>query len=84
MHTATLRSMGGSIAVTIPSPLVKALGLDVGSKVSFTAQGDSLMLSPLGRRKYSLDELLAMQGKKPLVMDSQWDAMSAAGQEMPL
>ena len=84
MHTATLRSLGGSIAVTIPSPLVKALGLDVGTQVSFTAQGDGLMLSPIGRRKYSLDDLLAMQGGKPLATDAQWDAMPAVGQEVPL
>ena len=84
MHTATLRSLGGSIAVTIPSPLVKALGLDVGTQVSFTTQGDALLLSPMGRRKYSLDDLLAMQGGKPLARDAQWDTMPAVGQEVPL
>ena len=42
------------------------------------------MLSPLGRRKYSLDDLLAMQGGKPLARDAQWDAMPAVGQEVPL
>lgn len=84
MHTATLRSLGGSIAVTIPSPLVKALGLDVGTQVSFKAQGDGLMLSPMGRRKYSLDDVLSMQGNKPLATDAQWDKMPAMGQELPL
>ena len=84
MHTATLRSLGGSIAVTIPSPLVKALGLDIGTQVSFKAQGDGLMLSPIGRRRYSLADVLAMQGNKPLATDSQWDTIPAVGQELPL
>lgn len=84
MHTATLRSLGGSIAVTIPAALVKSLGLDAGAQVSFTAQGDGLMLSPVGRRKYALEDLLAMQGNKPLTKDAQWDTMPAMGQEVPL
>ena len=84
MHTATLRSLGGSIAVTIPGPLIKALGLDAGTQVSFTAESNGLLLVPVGRRKYSLDDLLAMQGKKPLMRDQQWDAMPAVGQEVDL
>ena len=84
MHTATLRSLGGSIAVTIPGPLVKALGLDAGARVSFTAEGNGLMLMPVGRRKYSLDDVLAMQEGKPLIKDQEWDAMPAVGQEVSL
>lgn len=84
VHTATLRSLGGSIAVTIPGPLVKALGLDAGARVSFTAQGNGLMLVPVGRRKYSLDDVLAMQGSKPLINDQEWDSMPAAGLEVSL
>lgn len=84
VHTATLRSLGGSIAVTIPGPLVKALGLDAGARVSFTAEGNGLMLVPVGRRKYSLDDVLAMQGSKPLIKDQAWDVMPAVGQEVSL
>lgn len=84
MHTSTLRSLGGSLAVTIPGALVKALGLDAGAKVSFTAEGNGLMLVPVGRRKYSLDDVLAMQGSEPLMKDQVWDAMPAAGQEIGL
>ena len=84
MHTAILRSLGGSIAVTIPGPLVKSLGLDVGAKVSFTTRGNGLMLTPVGRRKYSLDDVLAMQGSKPLLKDESWDTMPALGQEVEL
>ncbi len=84
MHTAILRSLGGSIAVTIPGPLVKALGLDAGAQVSFTAEGNGLKLVPVVRRKYSLSDVLAMQGSKPLLKDQAWDAMPAVGQEVSL
>ena len=33
MHTTTLRAVGGSVALTIPQALVRALGLHIGDKV---------------------------------------------------
>jgi 2,3,4,5-tetrahydropyridine-2-carboxylate N-succinyltransferase len=33
-----------------------------------------LIISPISRRKYSLQELLAMQGDEPLVIDQAWDS----------
>jgi hypothetical protein len=41
-------------------------------------------LSPVNRRKYSLDDLLAMQGRAPLEIDKGWDTMPASGQEVAL
>ncbi len=70
--------------MTIPASLVKALGLEAGVRVSFTAEGNGFMLVPVGRRKYSLDDVLAMQGSKPLIKDQDWDAMPAAGQDLSL
>jgi antitoxin MazE len=84
MHTSTLRAAGGSIAVTIPQSLVKTTGLQAGDKVSFAAEAGRLIISPVSRRKYSLQELLAMQGDEPLVIDQDWDSMPAVGQEAPL
>ena len=84
MHTSTLRAAGGSIAVTIPQSLAKTTGLQAGDKVSFEADAGRLIISPVHRRKYSLHELLAMQGDEPLVIDQDWDHMPAVGQEVPL
>ena len=84
MHTPTLRAAGGSIAVTIPQALAKSTGLHPGDKVSFEFDAGRLILSPVNRRKYSLDDLLAMQGREPLVIDKGWDTMPAAGQEVAL
>ena len=82
MHTSTLRSAGGSIAVTIPQSLAKSTGLQPGDKVSFEMDAGRLIISPISRRKYSLQELLAMQGDEPLDIDHAWDNMPAAGQEV--
>lgn len=84
MHTSTLRAVGGSIAVTIPQALAKTTGLHPGDTVSFEYEAGRLIVSPLIRRKYSLQELLAMQGDEPLLVDQAWDAMPVAGQEVAI
>lgn len=82
MHTSTLRAAGGSIAVTIPQSLANSTGLRPGDKVSFQFDAGRLIISPVSRRKYSLHELLAMQGDEPLVIDKDWDNIPAVGQEV--
>jgi antitoxin component of MazEF toxin-antitoxin module len=84
MHTSTLRAAGGSIAVTIPQSVAKATGLQAGDKVGFDIEAGRLVISPMTRRKYSLQELLALQGDQPLVIDQAWDSMAPSGQEVPL
>ncbi|MFZ4478460.1 MAG: AbrB/MazE/SpoVT family DNA-binding domain-containing protein [Rhodoferax sp.] len=84
MHISTLRAAGGSIAVTIPQALAKSTGLHAGDKVSFEFDSGCLIISPLSRRKYSLQELLAMQGDEPLLIDKAWDNMPDSGQEVPV
>lgn len=83
MHISTIRAAGGSIAVTIPQLLAKSTGLRPGDKVNFEFNDGHLIISPLSRRKYSLHEVLAMQGDEPLLVDESWDAMPATGQEVP-
>ena len=82
MHTSTLRAAGGSIAVTIPQALARSTGLHPGDKVSFELDAGRLVISPVSRRRYSLHELLAMQGDQPLLIDKAWDTMPASGQEV--
>lgn len=84
MHTSTLRALGGSMAVTLPAPLVKALGMSVGESVSMIEQAGGIYLAPVKRKKYSAADLVAMQGKAPLMLDVQWDKMPALGSEAPL
>lgn len=84
MHTSTLRAVGGSIAVAIQQSVAKSADLRTGDKVSFEVDAGRLIISPISCRKYSLKELLAMQGEEPLVIDKAWDNMPAVGQEVPL
>ncbi len=62
MHTATLRTIGGSVSVSLPRQLLRTLGLEAGALVSVTVEGGRLVLSP-ARPRYTLDELLS--GMKP-------------------
>ncbi len=84
MHTSTLRAAGGSIAVTIPQALARTTGLHPGDKVSFEFEAGRLIISPVQRRKYSLNDLLAMQDSEPLLIDKQWDTMPPSGDEVAL
>ena len=86
MHKSTLRAAGGSIAVTIAQALARACSLRVGDRVSIDGDGDGgqIVLTPLTRRTYSLQDLLDMQGDKPFAVDKPWDAMPAVGKEVSL
>ncbi len=68
--------------MTIPQAMARASGLHPGDKVSFEFDAGRLIVSPVNRRKYSLSELLAMQGGEPLLIDKAWDTMPASGQEV--
>jgi antitoxin component of MazEF toxin-antitoxin module len=83
-HVSTLRALGGSVAITLPAPLVKAMGLVVGESVSFTPQAGGVLIAPIKRRKYSAADLVVMQGKKPVHIDAAWDKMPAMGSEAQL
>jgi antitoxin ChpS len=80
MHTATLRSIGGSVSVTLPRQMLRALGLAAGASVAVTVEGGRLVLSPT-RPRYTLDELLA--GMKPGDMPTEpgWSDARPAGRE---
>lgn len=62
----------------------QALGLHIGDKVELDAQQGRLVVAPVVCIKYSLEELLAIQGNKPLAIDREWDAMPATGKEAAL
>ena len=81
-QTATLRAPGQSIAVTIPQAVAISAGLHAGDKVNFEIDAGRLEMAKATRRKYTLRDLLAMQGNKPLQIDSQWDAMPDVGREV--
>lgn len=82
MHSATLRSLGGSVALTLPKQLLKALSLESGSAVDITLERGKLIVSPKKRPKYTLDELLAQCEGKKFRIDKVWDQAAPVGKEV--
>jgi len=80
MHTAKLYTQGGSVALTIPRPLLSSIGLKSGEQVSIETDGKCLVISP-ARKKYTLDELLAGMKEGDLPRDAEWENMPPVGRE---
>ena len=81
MITATLRATGGSIALTLPRKLAQNVGLDVGSKVEISVSEGRLVLSPIRKPQYRLDDLLAECEGDSFTADQEWLDSPAAGDE---
>jgi antitoxin ChpS len=81
----TLRRAGGSLTLTIPKSLAKALGLSAGAKVGVSLEGGRIIAEPAGRRpQYTLEELLAQSDPEaPLsAEDEAWLTGPSAGSEL--
>jgi antitoxin MazE len=50
---------GNSLAIRIPKTWAEQVQLKEGTDVNLSVSGDSLVITPKKRKKYSLDELLA-------------------------
>jgi antitoxin ChpS len=55
----TLRTVGGSIAMTIPKSIVQELNLKADAKVDLTVEDGKLVVRTNNRPKYKLADLLA-------------------------
>ena len=53
-----IRKWGNSLAVRIPQPLARQLGLEPDSPVNITAKDNTLTIQPVRRPTVSLDVLL--------------------------
>ncbi len=80
MHSATLRTVGGSVSFTLPRQMLRTLGLAAGASVAVTVEDGRLVLSPT-RPHYTLAELLA--GMRPGDMPTApgWSDAAPAGLE---
>jgi antitoxin ChpS len=59
MYITNLRKIGGSIMLAVPPALLDILNLRAGAKVGLAVQDGRLVVAPLQRPRYPLDELLA-------------------------
>jgi len=59
MITTHLRKWGNSLAIRLPKPLLDLVDLREGSQLEISIDRERLILSPVKKPKYTLDELLA-------------------------
>ena len=55
----SVQKWGNSLALRIPKAFAEQTRLRKGASVSLTLQNGSMVVKPLGRRKYSLKELVS-------------------------
>jgi antitoxin ChpS len=83
MLTSTLRTVGGSVMMTIPKAVLDVLGLGVNDKVVLSVDGGRLMVEARARPKYALAELLAQCDANAEATDGlqDWDMAEPVGHE---
>ena len=59
MHTTNLRKVGGSVMLAVPPAILDLLQLEAGSSVGLAVADGRLVVEPMTRPRYTLDELLA-------------------------
>jgi antitoxin ChpS len=59
MSSATLRTVGGSIVLSIPKNLLNLVDLDAGSRVTITVQNNQILITPQTKIRYQLKDLVA-------------------------
>jgi antitoxin ChpS len=64
MHLTNLRKVGGSVMLAVPPALLDILRLQPGAKVGIALENGRLVVEPQRRRRYTLDELLALCNSK--------------------
>lgn len=81
MTSATLRTLGGSVIVSLPKQLLSIMNLKAGSEVNIDLEQDQLILKP-AKKKYTLDELLDGMEEGDMPYDKAFDHLPPAGKEM--
>ena len=82
-HETKLRRVGGSVMLAIPPVVLDELGLAAGAGVDLTVKSQKLVLAPMARRRYTLDELLKETKRAPRRRkDPAWTAGGPVGREL--
>ncbi len=83
-HTSNLRKVGGSIMLAVPPALLDALGLTADSPVGLTVKSGKLLVEPMTRPRYTLDELIAQCRSKGRASagERQWTGAPGVGREI--
>ncbi|OGA07979.1 MAG: hypothetical protein A2W68_15155 [Betaproteobacteria bacterium RIFCSPLOWO2_02_64_14] len=82
MTNATLRALGGSVALTIPKRLLETIGLNAGDRVSLAIESGRIVVAPTVRPHYRLADLLSQCKGKRFAVDRKWEAAPPVGREV--
>ena len=85
MATAILRKLGGSVVMTVPRKVLALVDLDAGAEVKLSVESGRLVVSPQGRPKYRLADLLRATRGKELCLaaeDRRWLSNGPVGKEL--
>ena len=83
-YKVRLRKVGGSVMLAIPPALLDALDFSLDIPVDLEVNAGRLVVEPAGRKRYSLDELLARCNPKARrrAEDKDWVAAKPVGREL--
>lgn len=84
MPTTNLREVGGTVMLAVPPAILDMLGLKAGATVRLSVREGRLVIDPVARPRYPLDDLLAERDPDapPSEEDLAWEAISPAGREI--
>jgi antitoxin MazE len=77
--TAVVAKWGNSLAIRIPKSVAEQAHVTEGTGIDFSVEGNSIIITPQKRRKYTLDELL--EGMTPENFHSEFETGNAVGNE---
>ncbi len=84
MHTTNLRKVGGSIMLAVPPSILELLNLQPGATLGITVDAGRLIVEPLPKPHYSLDQLLAQCDSSAKISDEDltWINAKPVGHEL--
>ena len=59
MITTHIRKWGNSLAIRLPQSVLSQLNLSVDGEVAINIEGQQIIVSPVNKPEYTLEELLA-------------------------
>jgi antitoxin ChpS len=84
LNTTSLRKVGGSVMLAVPPALLNILDLHSGTEVGLTVERGNLIVKPLRRPRYSLDQLLKQCNPRARRArnDADWVSDKPVGREL--
>ncbi|MBX2807367.1 MAG: AbrB/MazE/SpoVT family DNA-binding domain-containing protein [Cellvibrionaceae bacterium] len=85
MTSVSVRQSGGAKIVSIPTAIVRALGLDTGSKLDLQIEDNKIVLTPVTEEALTLEDLIKGSPKKCFKItdeDKEWLYTQPVGKEL--